>query len=76
MIYENILKEKLTLINVIQAFYNPLFALHSLIVRTCFSASSSSTSPSFTSSSFCKILFILQTKLEVKEGVVEKLESL
>lgn len=53
-----------------------LFACCSLIVRTWFSDCISSTTPPSTSNFVCKIIFTLQTKLEMERGVVEELQSL
>lgn len=62
--------------NARQEFFNSLSTFLSLMVRILFNAPSSSTSPYFTSSSSCKILFTMQTNLEVEKGVVEKLKAL
>lgn len=76
LVYIWFLHIQVTLINVVPTLCSQFSAFHSLTVITCFNASSSSTTPSFTSSSFWKILFTLQIKLEVKEWVVEEREAL
>ena len=53
-----------------------LSAFYSLTIKTFFNAPSFFTSTSFNSSSFCQILFTLQTKLEVEKGAVEELHAL